>query len=337
MSTNEHKHVCHLCKIHFTRAANLQYHLRSHAGVKTNTCPVCHRSFNRRDDMKEHEKEVHKQLAPYRCRQQDDSGTVYGCDRRFKRKDGLKRHLSRQGGDACRAIVWDQYESPPSSMSIVLRHSGTDANAESTGQDGIMVLEEPYSSSLAQLSSLARTISSQSPEALASASANNTVKSFQPSTHTLYDWKLVVLNLSRATVALLKAQQCPPSLHHDLDLRLSLPLLQYHQDLNRGAQELIKHCDYGPLRLCVNALFVIAACQKDFGQMQFFTNFIECLHEQYERHPPPSGPSIGMWSFGGRHHLPLEHVEKWKSGRLDINSAVTWLGHDNSWFDIEYL
>ena len=87
----------------------------------------------------------------------------------------------------------------------------------------------------------------------------------------------------------------------------------------------------------MNALFVIAACQQDSDQLRVLTNFIECLHEQYERHPPPSGLSIGMWSFGGRHHLPLEHVEKWKSGRLDIDSAVTWLGHDNSWFDIEYL
>ena len=208
MSTRMHKHVCQLCGKRLTRATILRDHLRSHAGIKLYTCSVCYRPFNRKYDMRNHKKEVHEQLAPYRCRQQDDSGSVYGCDRPFKRETDLRRHLSRRGGDTCRAIVWDQYASPPSSMSIVLRHSGPDANAESTDQDG-MVVGEQYSSSLTQLSLLARTIASRSPSGLATANANNTVKTFQPSTHTLYDWNLVVLNLSRANCRIAESAKMP--------------------------------------------------------------------------------------------------------------------------------
>ena len=285
--------------------------------------------------MKEHEKEVHQQMRPHRCRQQDDSGRVYGCESAFKRKGDLERHRSRQGGDACRAIVWDQHVWSPSSMSMVLRHSGPEVDAEKIDQDG-MILEEPNSSSSSRgVSLLARTIPSLSPSALVGFSANNAIKTFRPSTHTLYDWRLVVLSLSRATVTLLEALRYPGTSHYGPDMRSSHPLLRYSQDLNRSAQELIKHNDYGPLRLCVSGLFVIAACQQDTNQLRIHTKMIDWLHEQYDRNPPPTGPSIGMWSFGGQHYLPLDHVQNWRSGRLSTQSVVRRLRVDSGWFELE--
>ena len=334
MSTNKPKHVCCVCNEQLTRTTTLRDHLRSHAGVKLFPCSVCGRPFNRIYDMREHEKQVHQQLRPHRCRQQDDSGRLYGCEAAFKRKRDLERHRSRQGGDACRAIVSDQHVSSPSSMCIVLRYSGPEIDAETTSQDGI-ISEEPDNSSSTELSLLARTTPFRSRSALVGTGANNAIKTFRPSMHALYDWRLVVLSLSRATVTLLEALRYPGTSHYGPDLRSSQPLLQYSQDLNRGAQQLIKHNEYGPLRLCVNGLFVIAACQQHTNQLRIHTKMIDWLHEQYDKHPPPTGPSIGMWSFGGQHYLPLDHVQNWRSGRLSTQSVVRRLRIDSGWFELE--
>ena len=335
-STNKHKHICHLCNQHFTRAKSLRDHERSHNGDKPYTCCLCSRAFTREYDKTMHEREVHEGLRPHRCRRQDASGLMYGCDAGFKRKRDLTRHLSRRARDACLTIPQEQHASPVSSMSIIIRHSRPEVDAKTTGQD-VMIFEEPYRSPPRELSWLASTASSQSQSTLAKAIANSSIKSYQPSMYLLHDWNLVVLNLSKATVALSEALQYRPSSHHGPDLRSSQSLvLQCHQDLNRGAQALITHKDYGPLRLCVNALFVIAGCQQDIQQLRMHANIIDRLHEQYNKHPPPAGPSIGMWSFGGRHHLPLDHVQNWRSGTLDTQSALQWLQLDNDWFDLEY-
>ena len=334
MSTNKRKHVCHTCHKSFTRSATLRDHKRSHEGKRPFGCSICVKSFTRKYDRTMHEQQVHHHLAPYHCRQRYESGGWYGCGTAFKRKHDLERHLNRKAAGLCRALAWDQDTSSPSSISIVICHSGLTDDVENIEQDD-MDIKVPYRSPSTELSLPARAASSQSQSNMAEASDNNAIQNLRPSTYLLHDWRMIVLKLSRVTVTFAKALQCAQLSPHTSDLRLNRPLLQCHQDLNRGAQALIQHRDYGPLRLCVNALFIIAAGQQDVNQVRIHTRIISWLYEQYNRHPPPIGPSIGMWSFGGQHYLPLDHVQNWRSGNLSTRSAIQSLGVDNSWFELE--
>ena len=335
MSTNKGKHKCPSCKKHLTRATILRDHQKSHDGDKPFSCSLCTRAFTRKHDKTMHERQVHERRKPYRCRHQDASGLLYGCDAGFERKRDLTRHLSRRAGDTCRTIIPTQDASPSSSMSIVIRHGGPDIDAETTDNDG-MIAEEPYRPPVREMSSRGLKAVAQSQTTLAEITTHRAIQSFRPSTYRLHDWRLVVFNLSRASVVLAESLQCHTSSHHGQRLRSCDPLvLECHQDLNRSAQALIKHGDYGPLRLCVNALFVLTACQQDTDQLRIHTNIVDRLYDQYNKHPPPTGPSIGMWSFGGQHHLPLDDVELWRSGNLCTQSAIQRLRIDSGWFELE--
>jgi hypothetical protein len=58
--------ACTLCDRRFTRKANLDAHLMSHAGGRPYTCTVCGRKFQRSNDCRRHEKTHEKGLEGLR-------------------------------------------------------------------------------------------------------------------------------------------------------------------------------------------------------------------------------------------------------------------------------
>ncbi|KAH6592632.1 hypothetical protein BASA50_007920 [Batrachochytrium salamandrivorans] len=74
--------TCPVCGQSFTRAFNLNSHLKSHENVKPFACDMCGMSFTRRHDLNRHIRQ-HMPERPFSCDR---------CDRTFLRKDALKRH-----------------------------------------------------------------------------------------------------------------------------------------------------------------------------------------------------------------------------------------------------
>ncbi|KAL5033891.1 hypothetical protein BDV3_003522 [Batrachochytrium dendrobatidis] len=74
--------TCPVCGQSFTRAFNLNSHLKSHENVKPFACELCCMSFTRRHDLNRHMRQ-HMPERPFVCGR---------CSRTFLRKDALKRH-----------------------------------------------------------------------------------------------------------------------------------------------------------------------------------------------------------------------------------------------------
>jgi len=91
---------CHLCPKRFTRAYNLRSHLRTHTDERPFVCTVCGKAFARQHDRKRHEG-LHSGEKKFVCKGNLQSGTHWGCGRRFARADALGRHFRSEAGRVC--------------------------------------------------------------------------------------------------------------------------------------------------------------------------------------------------------------------------------------------
>jgi hypothetical protein len=97
---------CNLCPKRFTRAYNLRSHLRTHTNERPFVCTVCGKAFARQQDRKRHEG-LHSGEKRYACKGELESGSSWGCGRRFARADALARHFRSEAGRICLRSVFD--------------------------------------------------------------------------------------------------------------------------------------------------------------------------------------------------------------------------------------
>ncbi|CAK4033067.1 Transcriptional regulator CRZ1 [Lecanosticta acicola] len=98
---------CNLCPKRFTRAYNLRSHLRTHTDERPFVCTVCGKAFARQHDRKRHEG-LHSGEKKFVCRGQLQSGSQWGCGRRFARADALGRHFRSEAGRVCIKPLLDE-------------------------------------------------------------------------------------------------------------------------------------------------------------------------------------------------------------------------------------
>ena len=105
MSPSVQKHPatfqCTLCPKRFTRAFTLRNHLRTtHTDDRPFVCTVCGKAFGRQHDRKTHEA-LHSGEKHFICRGDLESGTQWGCGKRFARATSLARHFRSERGRVC--------------------------------------------------------------------------------------------------------------------------------------------------------------------------------------------------------------------------------------------
>lgn len=98
---------CHLCPKRFTRAYNLRSHLRTHTDERPFVCTVCGKAFARQHDRKRHEG-LHSGEKKFVCKGNLQSGSQWGCGRRFARADALGRHFRSEAGRVCIKPLLDE-------------------------------------------------------------------------------------------------------------------------------------------------------------------------------------------------------------------------------------
>ncbi|KAK4496549.1 hypothetical protein PRZ48_012529 [Zasmidium cellare] len=98
---------CNLCPKRFTRAYNLRSHLRTHTDERPFVCTVCGKAFARQHDRKRHEG-LHSGEKKFVCRGTLQSGSQWGCGRRFARADALGRHFRSEAGRVCIKPLLDE-------------------------------------------------------------------------------------------------------------------------------------------------------------------------------------------------------------------------------------
>ena len=98
---------CNLCPKRFTRAYNLRSHLRTHTDERPFVCTVCGKAFARQHDRKRHEG-LHSGEKKFVCKGQLQSGSQWGCGRRFARADALGRHFRSEAGRVCIKPLLDE-------------------------------------------------------------------------------------------------------------------------------------------------------------------------------------------------------------------------------------
>lgn len=76
---------CSLCDKKFTTIAGLKYHLKTHTGTKTISCPFCQLKFMANGNLQSHIRTVHSTVRPYACSE---------CEQSFTRGYHLKRHIT---------------------------------------------------------------------------------------------------------------------------------------------------------------------------------------------------------------------------------------------------
>lgn len=91
---------CSLCPKRFTRAFNLQGHLRTHTDERPFACTVCGLNFVRKNDRKSHEL-IHADEKKYFCGGDLANGQKWGCGRRFTLAKNLGRHFRSDKGKTC--------------------------------------------------------------------------------------------------------------------------------------------------------------------------------------------------------------------------------------------
>lgn len=98
---------CTLCPKRFTRAYNLRSHLRTHTDERPFVCTVCGKAFARQHDRKRHEG-LHSGEKKFVCKGNLQSGSQWGCGRRFARADALGRHFRSEAGRVCIKPLLDE-------------------------------------------------------------------------------------------------------------------------------------------------------------------------------------------------------------------------------------
>ena len=98
---------CNLCPKRYTRSATLREHLRTHTDERPFVCGVCGKAFVRQHDRKRHE-DLHSGERRYVCKGDLQSGSRWGCGRRFARADGLGRHFRSEAGRICIRPLLDE-------------------------------------------------------------------------------------------------------------------------------------------------------------------------------------------------------------------------------------
>lgn len=101
--TKQHpsQHKCTKCDKTFTRAYNLNSHMRTHTNERPFKCSVCNKAFARQHDRKRHE-DLHSGEKKYICSGfLSDGVTKWGCGHRFARLDALGRHFRTEVGRQC--------------------------------------------------------------------------------------------------------------------------------------------------------------------------------------------------------------------------------------------
>lgn len=91
---------CPLCPKRFTRAFNLQGHLRTHTDQRPFVCAICGKMFARKNDRKSHEL-LHTGEKKFVCKGDLANGQAGGCGASFARASNLTRHLRSKKGRAC--------------------------------------------------------------------------------------------------------------------------------------------------------------------------------------------------------------------------------------------
>ena len=80
---------CPTCSKSFSRASNLNRHIRSHTGEKPYHCVTCSKSFSNSSDLKKHIR-VHTREKPYQC---------ITCSKSFSDSSALKSHIRVHTGE----------------------------------------------------------------------------------------------------------------------------------------------------------------------------------------------------------------------------------------------
>lgn len=132
MAKNPATFQCHLCADKwFTRKANLDSHLRTHANSRPYACSECGETFTRKSDCDRHEK-GHGDKK-FTCFGQLNDGSTWGCKSSFGRADKLADHLRSKTGQGCiRPLVMQklQESSEGADGDNMLGHElGTNADA----------------------------------------------------------------------------------------------------------------------------------------------------------------------------------------------------------------
>ncbi|KAH8788400.1 hypothetical protein F5883DRAFT_531953 [Diaporthe sp. PMI_573] len=91
---------CSLCPKRYTRAFNLQGHLRTHTNERPFVCTICGRRFSRKNDEKLHTL-THTKERKFVCKGDLASGQEWGCGRRFSLAKNLGRHFRSEKGRKC--------------------------------------------------------------------------------------------------------------------------------------------------------------------------------------------------------------------------------------------
>lgn len=76
---------CSLCDKKFTTIAGLKYHLKTHTGIRTISCPFCQRKFMANGNLQAHIRTVHSVVRPHGCGE---------CEQSFASGYHLRRHIS---------------------------------------------------------------------------------------------------------------------------------------------------------------------------------------------------------------------------------------------------
>lgn len=335
MSSQRARFKCELCWSTFASRANLNYHEANHRGEKPQACSRCSSTFTRKVDRVNHEREVHDDLRPFVCRELRLDGAYRGCGSAFARRSLLARHLKGKTAGRCRSWI------------------STD------------VLDLPAQ---AEMSLVPSPTTRRHPAPLAT---------YVPNYYSVYDWYLVIMQMSLDTVGGITStkvtspnnlfdrvplshqtyESCLPGTFSRTCPKIRHRLAASLHNMTKVAQELTAHEEMPPLRLCVGMLLFLSLLFHDFEAVRMHLRFTDYLHEHFQVHGSfiSDNPmhrshqrqlSVGMWSTGGDHFLPIGLANTLKdelqTGRLSIDKnrlqgALNRFVVDLSSFDLEFF